>query len=386
MKLRIHPIYVFALTLLSTLIFSATAVAAPNPNQFALSINNLSNGTVGVDGQNYPIVTFNPGFTIAETNPLIEFASVRLLINNNLKNDWTGLERESNFNPSSYLWDLCRDNSGEPSGRGYSIDKTFNIALNGYMRGELTVYPLVSSTIKVKGNYTCGEQGPDNIYLSFTKGSSTANNTFTLSSDMSDMDLANYDLYLYQTPPGGVADVKNKFTGNSVTWNSSGSAPGSHTFIVRGTTTNPAYTSNIESDPLSVVVGQNGAIDSSSGGLDTNPNNTEHPGGSSGTIQPIKFELPSLDKLKGPDGKPLVGNALVSALFDVIISLIITIVSMFAGVAFIYSGIAYALSFGDPAKAEKAKKNLMWASIGIAVLSLAVVIINIVSRLANAIR
>lgn len=390
MRPRLWPIYL-PIALLLAIFIAFPVHAAPELNQFSLEIKNLSSNTVNVEGLDYPTVDFYPKFAPSEMHYNIEFASVRLVVNDYVKKDWTGQENNTTFSPDSYSWDLCADNSGAPSGSGYSIDKTFNIVLNGYMKGELKQYILGSpQSIKVKGKYTCGNPADtDFIFLDFSKGSTNTNNTFTLATTFSDAELAeaNYRFLLYQTTPVGAdgqpsTEVKTSFTGNKVTWDSSGSAKGVHKFVVRGTTFAPGY-ADLSSNEVSVTVGTNGTVDSSTGGQGGDGSGTGTGTGNTGnaTLDPIKFDLPDFSALKG-----LTGNALRFKLFDLIVSLIIIIVSMFAGIAFLYSGISYALSFGDQAKAEKAKKNLMWAALGIVVLSLSVIIINMVSRLVNTIK
>ncbi len=93
---------------------------------------------------------------------------------------------------------------------------------------------------------------------------------------------------------------------------------------------------------------------------------------------PFSFVLPDFSKLTG------ISVGLLSGTFwGIIIQYFLVAASLFATVAVIWSGIAYSLSFGDQAKAEKAKKTFMWAIVGVVVLLMSVAIIGIVSRIAH---
>lgn len=68
----------------------------------------------------------------------------------------------------------------------------------------------------------------------------------------------------------------------------------------------------------------------------------------------------------------------LAELVGAIIDWLLVFAGALAVIAIIYSGIMYITSSGDPAKAESAKKNLIWAIIGVVVISLALVIVNTV--------
>ena len=71
----------------------------------------------------------------------------------------------------------------------------------------------------------------------------------------------------------------------------------------------------------------------------------------------------------------------ISSIRDLIVAIIdwlLVLAGSLAVIAIIYSGIMYITAGGDPAKAETAKKNLVWAVIGIVIIALALVIINTV--------
>ncbi len=61
-----------------------------------------------------------------------------------------------------------------------------------------------------------------------------------------------------------------------------------------------------------------------------------------------------------------------------IIDWLLVFAGVLAVIAIVYSGLMYITSGGDPAKAETAKKNLVWAIIGIVIIALAFVIVNTV--------
>jgi hypothetical protein len=68
----------------------------------------------------------------------------------------------------------------------------------------------------------------------------------------------------------------------------------------------------------------------------------------------------------------------LTGLVSAIIDWLLVLAGALAVIAIIYSGLMYITSGGDTAKAENAKKNLIWAIIGVVVIALALVIVNTV--------
>lgn len=70
----------------------------------------------------------------------------------------------------------------------------------------------------------------------------------------------------------------------------------------------------------------------------------------------------------------------LSSLMSAAITWLLVAGGALAVVAIVYSGISYITAGGDPTKAETAKKNLIWAIIGVVIIALALVIVNTVAE------
>ena len=68
----------------------------------------------------------------------------------------------------------------------------------------------------------------------------------------------------------------------------------------------------------------------------------------------------------------------LNGVFSEIISILLIVAGGLAVIAILYSGIMYITAGADQAKAETAKKNLVWAIVGLLIISLAYVIIELV--------
>lgn len=71
----------------------------------------------------------------------------------------------------------------------------------------------------------------------------------------------------------------------------------------------------------------------------------------------------------------------VPAVISGVIDWILILAGALAVIAVVYSGIMYITAGGDSAKAEKGKNNLIWAIIGVVIISLAYVIIQWVQNI-----
>jgi len=95
-----------------------------------------------------------------------------------------------------------------------------------------------------------------------------------------------------------------------------------------------------------------------------------------GSTSSISFDLGNLGKVIFPSTK--VGSA--KELIVVIIQWLIGIMGALAVIAIIYSGVMYITSGADTARAETAKKNLMWAIIGIVLVLLSYFLVELVAK------
>lgn len=85
-------------------------------------------------------------------------------------------------------------------------------------------------------------------------------------------------------------------------------------------------------------------------------------------------DLTELGKIDLPGGK-------FSSIRDLLLGAVTWILGFcgaLAVIAIIYSGYMYMTAGGDPAKAESAKKNLVWAITGIVIIGLSIVIVQAV--------
>lgn len=71
----------------------------------------------------------------------------------------------------------------------------------------------------------------------------------------------------------------------------------------------------------------------------------------------------------------------ISSVIGGVIDWILILAGGLAIIAVVYSGIMYITAGGDAAKAEKAKNNLVWAIIGVVIITLAYAIIQWVQNI-----
>lgn len=99
----------------------------------------------------------------------------------------------------------------------------------------------------------------------------------------------------------------------------------------------------------------------------TSPTPTDNIGG---------FDLGNLGKISFLPTK--INDA--KELMAVIINWLLTFVGALAVIALIYSGVMYITAGGDAAKAENAKKNIVWAIVGILIAISALIIVNVIAQ------
>jgi len=89
------------------------------------------------------------------------------------------------------------------------------------------------------------------------------------------------------------------------------------------------------------------------------------------------FDLGNLGKI---DFLPTKVND-AKELMAVIINWLLTFAGALAVIALVYSGIMYITAGADAAKAESAKKNIVWAIVGILIAISALIIVNTISQI-----
>ncbi len=378
MKRGISILLLTLATLLSGLFLGAVTVHGQGVRadyDLAISPEDIDDSlgkVINVVGQSNPLVTFTPSYNGASS---ISYDTIELYIDGAVgsrKFQWDNMEGKRSFSPATYQWDICAANGGQPLAGGlYSIklvgqDKnSSDTVVNEDTLWDQARY------LKEKNQYTCGTTTSSDVDMTFVENNQTLKHKIFLKTTIASADFNKYDVLLYHQAPNQTAAVLGEYTAPTgvIEWDSSQSAAGQHQFYVQATPHPNTGLSLLRSPTLTREIDSQHKVVTSGGGGS---------GGSGSTLSPIKFlrfTVPDTSSLKG-----LTGDALRKALVELIIDLIITIVSIFAAIAVIWSGIIYALSFGDPAKAEKAKKNLTWAIIGLVIMLLTVVILSAVSR------
>jgi hypothetical protein len=366
-------------TIFVSLLVANLAFAADG---YGLQLSPTPNTTVlGKDAYDFSS-TSHPAIAITPTNNGgAPYSSYSLTIFNNGGEYSKKSGDASSMINNAYIWDLCAGNRDNTFGEISVVLKGAPIiAPNDF--SEIARQTFMVLNYKSKCGATDDETVPtaSDLSLSLISGNGLANVKVGLDkSKLSAFLPTTSSKYKYFLQVDG--SDKGLFD-NDLTkiWNASGSSDGAHRLTVQYQ--NSETNTVINSDPLTLyknkdatvtTTSKDGVTDDGTGNGNNNTNN--------GNLEPIKFDLPDFSKLKG-----LTGIDLMNGVFDLVISLIIIIVSMFAGVAYIFSGINYALSFGDQAKAEKAKKNLVWAVTGTVVALSALIILNVVSRVVNLIK
>lgn len=382
-------------------------LAQAPPSQFNVTINELDeNNEVDVNYIDYPKVTFKPTFNSNEYYYNFGYDYMLLEVNGYSKRVWRDVAQASSFDPNSAVWDLCAGGTGTPIGDGfYRVDDGFTAQLIGTYDDPFNVineptgedYTLWTANFWVFGEYTCGNANSQTkkVELIYTKGADTSA-TFSISTNFTAADFSKYSVWLSHTTPDGGTTTTGAFysASDKVTWDSSGSASGAHKFQVRSTASGLP---EIDSQEFTVNIGAGGTQGNTNG--NGGSGNTGGGGGgggvgqgtggtsdsinnlSNGALAKINFSVPTIGFLSGKTGTDL-----IKAAFVLILDYLLILASLTAVVVVVWNGINYGLSFGDSAKAEKAKKGLMYAVYGIVAILLCIVFISIVSRIVNTIK
>jgi hypothetical protein len=369
----------FAVLLVSIQI-SSSALAADG---YDLQLSPAPNTSVlGKDAYDFS-GTSHPAIAITPTNSNgAPYSSYSLTIFNN-GSEYTKKSGDAStiFN-NAYNWDLCAGNRDNTFGEISVVLKGApSIAPNDF--SEIARQTFMVLNYKSKCGATENEAVPtaSDLSLSLISGDGLANVKVGLDKSKLSAFLPTVSSkfkFFLQVDGSDKGLFDNDLT---KIWNASGSTDGAHRLTVQYQ--NSETSTVVNGDSLTLYKNKDATVTTTSkdGVTDDGTGNGNNNNTGNGNLEPIKFDLPDFSRLKG-----LTGLDLMNGVFDLVISLIIIIVSMFAGVAYIFSGINYALSFGDQAKAEKAKKNLIWAVTGTVVALSALIILNVVSRVVNLIK
>ncbi len=371
--------FVVLSTLLFVLSFSAFIPPARADGSFSLSVQGTTNDpllgkVINVDGQNKPIVTIVPSFS----GPFMGYDKMKLEINGSFKNAWENTANATVFAPSTYGWSLCAGN--DTSGQG-----EYTLVLYGIIDAFSTSRQVASDKVNITGTPTCTTGGSTaSLSITATKVSENAKQVKVELgiSNISESEFCSTNIVQLKLKPPDVSKGEFCAPGSTtikpVTWDTTNTTKGTYKLYAVGL--NQARGGNIRSTEVSVEIKGGGAVGSvgGSGGGD--------PGlGGGGTksveLKPIIFDVPDSSRLKNKYGADL-----IVALRTIILDYLILIVSILAAIAIIISGLMYISSYGDPAKAEKAKKNLQWAIYGIVVVVLSLVLLTIVGQLLHKIK
>lgn len=307
--------------------------------------------------------------------------SIKNLDNTYDKTSWTRTDAEGgrfDFNPA-YTWDLCKGNGDHTS--GYVTILLEGETTTGIARRQLLSDEVFIVNYQNQCKPATGENVPPSDALALSIKSTAATQTvFT----MTDSRLASfipgtsgpYRYSLYLLSGGNANDVlKNDFAYTNgvftATWDTNTSASDNGSFTFYTDFSNTGTGTHVTGPTLVVQKGAGGVTKSTAG----TPPPTATRGGTV-TLGPLTFTVPDTSRLHN-----LSGLSLFVAARDIITEWLFIVASVLAVIALLYSGIMYELSLGDPAKAEKAKKNLGWAVAGIAVLFLMVVLFAILGNL-----
>ncbi len=366
-------------------------VHAQSNNRFSLEVPETKTdfpiaGEVGIDlaGRHLPQIIV----AVGTDGQAIGYDTLELWIDNSRKTHWDGVADTQVLSPSSYTWSMCAGNASP-----YNGAHTVTLHGKSAVQPDDVLASLTFYTSNIDSATIC--QAADSSgapTLTLSTASTTSNPKITTATlTIAGVDASQFcgqnSVVLTVSPPE-VNNEKGTFCGPSsptlqqVSWDSSGSAPGSYTLQAKSANQTSSG-SNITSNRAQVTVQSDGSVTNTSGSASpaagtTNPT-TNAP--SSVSLGPLTFTVPNLSRLDGKSPADLAGQVI-----NVLLEYILIVVSAFALFAFLYSGVMYGLSFGDAAKAEKAKKNLQWAVYGVIVVILSASLLGMISTLLHAIK
>lgn len=318
-------------------------------------------------GVSHPVLKITPQIAGPDT-----FTSYQLDItdrdgNPHQKTAWTPGNPTPPFTLDTYSWDLCRGNTDQTEGYRKIILKAGDTANLTEVYSE-EIFIVNYSGQCSPGN---GENVPQASWMTLERAISGKTVDFTLSnSNLSQFDPSHgpYEFKLYINGPSG-ATLKDNFSYSGgafhATWDTSGTPAGDYSLFAqfKNTTTG----TSVDGPTITIKVGSDGTPTDPGGGPG---------GGAGGSLDPLNFTLDNTSRISNaPKG------LIFRVAYGIVIQYMIAIFSGFAMIAFVYSGIMYATSYGDPAKAEKAKKNLSWAVLGVVIMLIGATALVLISKL-----
>ncbi|MFA6082439.1 MAG: hypothetical protein WC773_03440 [Patescibacteria group bacterium] len=353
-------------------IFLAKPVHAAD---YSITLSPTPGSTLGTSSYTFESGS-HPQITISVSGPTERLYNIYdlYIMNGGSEFKKHGGDKTKVFN-SPYTWDLCAGNQDFTNGNITIILRGTGLASLPSVTNDLATTSFVIASYKGGCAASSSEIVPNASDLAIS-GISGGQASVTVSVSASNLTAytSGNQFHLLVDGVDKTADYKLSGGAMTFTWDASGSAAGAHTLNARfqsGSTgslvTGADFIAYKNNDNTVTTTSKDGVTPPDSGGS-----------GGSGSLSPISFSVPDLSTLKGKTG-----SEIIVWLAKTVIDLFIIIASLLAGIAFIVSGIQYGLSFGDAAKAEKAKKNLVWASIGVAIMISSITVITIVSRLVN---
>lgn len=222
-----------------------------------------------------------------------------------------------------------------------------------------------------------GSAKATSIYVNTTPATIAVGDKVTITIQVTDppADAAGLELYIdnslkYNYNPGaGTTGVNYDYT-----WNTkiAGSTAGEHQVIVKLLKSDGSVIAS-ESKPYTLAPA---TTTTTPGTTTTNPPSTTQGETEAKSSAATGFDLGQLGTVVFPSTKVHDANDLIV----VIIKWLLDILAALAVIAIIYSGIMYMTSSGDQAKSEIAKKNLIWAIIGVIIVALSFFIVELIAK------
>ncbi|MCL5407151.1 MAG: pilin [Patescibacteria group bacterium] len=226
--------------------------------------------------------------------------------------------------------------------------------------------------------YAVGNQVPVKIKISNTPADAKKINLYIHDTPNFADPLGNKHLKASYAPP-----PTNQETTFTYTWDTAaaGSNAGIHYFTAELLDANEnKLDADTNSYTLLGPVNNPNNVDNNSGNNNNTNSNSTNNNGTTGTTTTTAGKAFDLGKLGTVQFLPTKVNS-ASDLIVLVINWLLGLAGTLAVVAIIYSGIMYMMAGSDEAKAEAAKKNLIWAITGVVVILLAFVIITWIGSL-----